>query len=47
MADFKEDLSESDLPIFVDVLDINSIDQGFLRRIESDFIPVSTAEHRS
>ena len=38
--DIKEDFSESDLSIFVDVLDIHSIDPGFLHRIERDFVPV-------
>lgn len=38
IANLKEDFSESDLPIFVDVLDIHSIDTGFLERIQRDFI---------
>ena len=40
IANIKEDLSESDLPIFVDVLDIHAIDPGFLDRIQRDFIAV-------
>jgi predicted nucleotidyltransferase len=40
IANLKEDFSESDLPIFVDVLDIHSIDPGFLERIQRDFIAV-------
>ena len=40
IAEIKDDFSQSDLPIFVDVLDINAIDQGFLNRIEPDFVPV-------
>ena len=42
MTDIKEDFTESDLPIFVDVLDISSLDPNFLHRIERDFVPVST-----
>ena len=42
MTDIKEDFSESDLSIFVDVLDISSLDPGFLHRIERDFVPVPT-----
>ncbi len=45
VADIKEDFSESDLPIFVDVLDISSVDRGFLERIERDFIPLPSREH--
>ena len=40
IADLEDDFSESDLPIFVDVLDIQTIDHGFLERIERDFVPV-------
>ncbi len=47
VANLKEDFSESDLPIFVDVLDINSVDRVFLERIERDFIPLPTREYRS
>ncbi len=40
IANLKVDFSESYLPIFVDVLDIHSIDPGFLERIQRDFIAV-------
>jgi predicted nucleotidyltransferase len=33
-----EEFSESDLPIFVDVLDLNAITPEFRRRIERDFV---------
>ena len=35
-----DDFSESDLPIFVDVVDLNVIDPNFRRRIERDFIMI-------
>ncbi len=40
VAEIKDDFSESDLPIFVDVLDVHSVDPGFLQRIEPYFVPV-------
>lgn len=40
----KEDFSESDLPIFVDVLDLNAVDAGFLQRIEPYFVPVAAGD---
>ena len=42
MTDIKEDFTESDLPIFVDVLEISALDPNFLNRIERDFVPVPT-----
>lgn len=47
IAEIKEDFSESDLPIFVDVLDINSVDREFLQRIEPYFVPVPVGETRA
>jgi len=47
IADLKEEFSESDLPIFVDVLDINSVNPGFLERIRPDFVPVRVGERHS
>jgi predicted nucleotidyltransferase len=44
MADLKEEFSESDLPIFVDLLDLNSVDPEFAKRIAADFVPVATPE---
>ncbi len=44
IADLKDDFSESDLPIFVDVIDMVSVDPGFLERIERDLIPVAVCE---
>ena len=44
IADLKEDFTESDLPIFVDLLDISSVEPGFLQRIERDFIPLPDRE---
>ena len=44
IAEIKESFSESDLPIFVDVLDINSIDAGFLQRIRPCFVRVTPGE---
>jgi amidophosphoribosyltransferase len=37
----KGDFSESDLPIFVDVVDLNGIDKEFRKRIEPDLVPLS------
>lgn len=39
----KEDFEESDLPIFVDVLDLHAITPDFYRRIQRDFVPVQEA----
>src|SRR5665213_1839703 len=39
-VDLKEDFTESDLPIFVDVVDLNTVSQEFRKRIEPDFIPL-------
>ncbi len=39
-----DDLSESDLPIFVDLLDLNDVDAGFLKRIEPTFFPITVRE---
>ena len=47
IANIKEDFSESDLPIFVDVLDMNSVEAGFLKRIEPDFVVVQSGEAAS
>jgi amidophosphoribosyltransferase len=37
--DLKEDFLESDLPYFVDILDLASADPQFVRHIEPDFLP--------
>ena len=39
-ADLKYEFSESDLSIFVDVVDLNTIDQTFLKRIEPELLPL-------
>jgi amidophosphoribosyltransferase len=39
-VNLKEDFSESDLPIFVDVVDLNVISPEFRTHIEPDFIPL-------
>ena len=39
----KEDFDESDLPIFVDVVDLHAITPDFHRRIQRDFIVVQEA----
>ena len=39
----KEDFDESDLPIFVDILDLHAITADFYRRIQRDFVPVQQA----
>jgi predicted nucleotidyltransferase len=38
--DIKDALDASDLPIEVDVLDLNDIDPEFRKRIEPDFVPL-------
>jgi len=37
-AELAEDFTESDLPIFVDVIDLNELTPEFRQRIERDFI---------
>jgi amidophosphoribosyltransferase len=39
-ADLAEDFTESDLPIFVDMVDLNAVDETFRSRIERDFVPI-------
>lgn len=46
-TEMKTDFSESDLPIFVDVLDLNAVDEGFLKRIQQDFVAIQLGEQRS
>lgn len=47
LTDVKEDFSESDLPILVDILDMNSVDAGFLERIKPHLVLVQPGESRS
>ena len=42
--DLKEDFLQSDLPYFVDVVDLHDVAPEFKRRIEPDFRPVSLLE---
>ncbi len=42
-ADLREDFTESDLPIFVDVIDLNTITPDFRQRIEPDLTPLRAA----
>ena len=42
--DLKEDFLQSDLPYFVDVIDLHDVAPEFKRRIEPDFLPVSLLE---
>ena len=46
-ADLKYALSESDLPIFVDVVDLNTVDTTFLKRIEPELFPLIAESSRS
>jgi amidophosphoribosyltransferase len=39
-ADLVQDFTESDLPIFVDVVDLNEVTPEFRSRIEPNFVPV-------
>lgn len=39
-----EDFTESDLPMSVDVLDLNAITPEFHRRISRDFVPIQGSE---
>ena len=43
----KEDFDESDLPIFVDILDLHAITPDFYHRIQRDFVPVQEASGRT
>ena len=43
-ADLKEDFLRSDLPYFVDVVDLASVTPEFKRIIESDFVPIQALE---
>lgn len=42
-----DDFSESDLPIFVDVVDLNAITPEFRKRIERDFVPLQAGTARA
>lgn len=42
-----DDFDESDLPINVDVVDLNAITPEFLQRIERDFILIQAASERT
>jgi amidophosphoribosyltransferase len=44
ISDIKDALDASDLPIEVDVLDLNDIDPEFRIRIEPDFVPLLTQD---
>jgi amidophosphoribosyltransferase len=44
-ADLKYEFSASDLPIFVDVVDLNTIDPTFLERIEPELLPLIAVEN--
>ena len=47
-ADLKYEFSESDLPIFVDVVDLNTVDATFLKRIEPELLPlIASQSHAS
>ena len=46
-ADLKYEFSESDLPIFVDVVDLNAVDDTFRKRIEPELWPLIPGESRS
>ncbi len=38
LAELREDFRESDLPFFVDVVDLRAMDVGFRKLVESDFV---------
>lgn len=42
----KEDFLQSDLPYFVDLVDLNDVTTEFKRRIEPDFLPLSLLQHQ-
>ncbi len=44
-ADLKDEFSESDLPIFVDVVDLNTIDASFRKRIEPELLPLMSSNN--
>ena len=44
LADLKDEFSESDLPIFVDILDLHDVAEGFLKIIEPGFVAVHTGD---
>ncbi len=41
-ANLTEDFTESDLPILVDVVDLNAVTPEFRNRIQRDFVPIQT-----
>lgn len=38
LAELREDFRESDLPFFVDVVDLHAMDSGFRKIVEVDFV---------